>query len=321
MRKFAFKPFKGDKTVPTDDPTESRNPVQKRREQVRRAQRTHRERKETYIASLESEVVRLRAKEARLESKIKTLYAENSILKKGLTQQDVPLPTETEAADETISLTVFQENSITKKGSWRKQISVTQPHKPITNFSQPVSPPSSKSSSRSSTSPTPTPPPTTHLGALDPDIIGMDFVLTLESPCLSHTDISPIPTPHHPRTSSLPTTTGHALTLSACLLHTHPSPPGHRQYSQTPWRAPRSSLSHVLSISSNVPLADGEVTPVQAWEYVRQHAAFSGLEVGRWEMLKEKLVGAVRCYGYGGVIERKVLENVVFEAFVVGRIF
>lgn len=38
-------------------------------------------------------------------------------------------------------------------------------------------------------------------------------------------------------------------------------------------------------------------------------------------MLKEKLVGAVRCYGYGGVIERKVLENVVFEAFVVGRIF
>ncbi|PCH04128.1 Hypothetical protein PENO1_029080 [Penicillium occitanis (nom. inval.)] len=45
----------------------------KRREQVRRAQRTHRERKDQYFKTLESEVLRLRANEANFLKKIQEL--------------------------------------------------------------------------------------------------------------------------------------------------------------------------------------------------------------------------------------------------------
>jgi hypothetical protein len=68
-------------------------------------------------------------------------------------------------------------------------------------------------------------------------------------------------------------------------------------------------------------LQDSEVTPVQAWDYIRRQEQFAGLEAARWEGLKEKLVGFVRCYGFGGVIEKDAFENAVFEAFVVGRVF
>ena len=54
---------------------------------------------------------------------------------------------------------------------------------------------------------------------------------------------------------------------------------------------------------------------------MRQHEGFGGLDFARWEVLKEKLVAAVRCYKFGGVVAKEVLENSVFEAFVVGRVF
>ncbi|KAF2198753.1 hypothetical protein GQ43DRAFT_483033 [Delitschia confertaspora ATCC 74209] len=47
----------------------------KRREQVRKAQRTHRERKEAYIKSLENEVIQLRTNEARILQENRALYA------------------------------------------------------------------------------------------------------------------------------------------------------------------------------------------------------------------------------------------------------
>ncbi len=72
---------------------------------------------------------------------------------------------------------------------------------------------------------------------------------------------------------------------------------------------------------SSIPLQDGEVTPVEAWDYIRQQEQFAGLEVERWGSLKDKLMRYVRCHGFGAVIEREAFENAVFEAFVVGRVF
>ncbi|KAH7122394.1 hypothetical protein B0J11DRAFT_337434 [Dendryphion nanum] len=48
----------------------------KRREQVRRAQKTHRERKETYIKTLEAEVLLLRTNETRISQDNKVLFTE-----------------------------------------------------------------------------------------------------------------------------------------------------------------------------------------------------------------------------------------------------
>jgi hypothetical protein len=53
----------------------------KRREQVRRAQRTHRERKESYIHALESEVLQLRTKSRKVEEQNDALNLEVALLR------------------------------------------------------------------------------------------------------------------------------------------------------------------------------------------------------------------------------------------------
>ena len=80
-------------------------------------------------------------------------------------------------------------------------------------------------------------------------------------------------------------------------------------------------MDRLLALSGSVPLQDSEVTPVQAWDYIRRQEQFAGLEAGRWESLKDRLVIHVQCHGFGGVIERGAFEYAVFEAFVVGRVF
>ncbi|KAI4686955.1 uncharacterized protein J4E84_005326 [Alternaria hordeiaustralica] len=220
------------------------------------------ERRKAYTASLESEVVQLRANEARLSQETKTLYSEVAFLKSLLTQNGIAIPDRSRVglgqqeeganvgSEKRIALTVGQEEN--KKKNRRKQIYVQQvPQQSL------------------------------------------------------HTSAS----------------TGHALTVSACLFHHHPSPPGQRQFSPSTWEVPHASIDQLLALSSYVPLQDGEVTPVQAWDYIRRQEGFAGLEAYRWDGLKEKLVALVRCYGFGGVVEREAFENAVFEAFVVGRVF
>jgi hypothetical protein len=53
--------------------------------------RTHRERKEAYIKSLESEVIQLRANEARILQETKALYSEVSALKRLLEHNGIPI--------------------------------------------------------------------------------------------------------------------------------------------------------------------------------------------------------------------------------------
>jgi hypothetical protein len=96
--------------------------------------RTHRERKESYTASLESEVVQLRANEARLSQEAKTLYSEVTFLKILLAENGIAIPERPEVThggerggniekEKTIALTIGQEN---KRKNRRKQIYVQQ---------------------------------------------------------------------------------------------------------------------------------------------------------------------------------------------------
>ncbi|CAE7199333.1 hypothetical protein P3342_010221 [Pyrenophora teres f. teres] len=298
--KFTFRHFKDDK--------DAQSPGQRRREQVRRAQKTHRDRKEAYSASLESEVTELRALKARLSQDVAILtgiLADNRIpIPRGVLSQESERGVE---KVKMVTLVVAQEEN--KKKSRRRQICVQgMPGDMSFNPSQLITPPGSGPSS---------PQHTNYMGNIDPEVVGMDFVLTLESPCLQHIDVAPSEDPNITSCAS----TGHSLTLSACVFHNHPSQPGQRQNSSTPWEIPQASISTLLALSASIPLAESEVTPVQAWDYVRRQDQFAGLEVARWETLKEKLLGFVRCYGFGGVIPRDVFENAVFEAFVVGRVF
>lgn len=90
---------------------------------------------------------------------------------------------------------------------------------------------------------------------------------------------------------------GHVLTVSAPLLFRAPSiATGPHICTTTPWEAPASGLERLLSLSQGLVL-DGEVTPVQAWNYIRQRVGPQGIEVERLRALTEKLLKEVSCHG------------------------
>ncbi|KFY82755.1 hypothetical protein V498_08474, partial [Pseudogymnoascus sp. VKM F-4517 (FW-2822)] len=118
--------------------------------------------------------------------------------------------------------------------------------------------------------------------------IGVEFVLTLESPCLEHIQGNP----KEPDASS-----GHVLTASAPLLFRAPNvESGSQICTTTPWEAPNAGLEKLLNLSQTLEL-DSEVTPVQAWNYIRRHPRFEGLEIERLRSLTRKLLKQVKCHG------------------------
>lgn len=114
--------------------------------------------------------------------------------------------------------------------------------------------------------------------------IGIDFVLSLEQPCLGHTRgeggiASDVPS-------------GHALTAQAPLLTS--APPALTPSSS--WQIPAVEIDRLLDLSSQLNL-QGEVTPVQAWARLRSHPAFEKLGRDNLEGLKQALMVEVQCYG------------------------
>ncbi|KAH7069564.1 hypothetical protein BKA63DRAFT_545233 [Paraphoma chrysanthemicola] len=371
--KFSFRPYKSGKPSSEDaSPTDTASPQQKRKDQIRRAQKTHRERKEAYVKALEVEVVQLRANEARILQETRTLYATITDLRKRLVENGIQFPSATVEVTSDVacgeerverSITLQIQEMERKKG---KQIGV-QRHAADHNRRRPSRPPivdttadtfhrSSPSNfshrksglkysccitpkspfeiasnvssafqastmSPSTVSPSTAPPSATNfsplashtrVGDLDLSTIGMEFVLRLESPCFPHMFAA-----------TETSTTGHALCVSATALHHHPH---HALIPQTSagestWQVPALSIERLLELSNSVPLQDGELTPVQVWDAVRRHEGLWELETERLERLKERLVKEIKCYGFGGVIDQVVVNDALFEAFVVGRVF
>ncbi|OBT60738.1 hypothetical protein VE03_09823 [Pseudogymnoascus sp. 23342-1-I1] len=307
---------------------------------------THRERKEIYIKSLETEVLQLRTNEANLLQETRSLYGEIDQLKKVLTELGVQLPLEgANAAPVDHESAAFPSNSVVgiRQGSKGPQIHVGhsavdrrrrndgfhlsanppadgiqhvfheengQASDVTSSFQSPSSggvPSSSNAygSAQSVSSPEST-------AGLDMESIGIEFVLTLESPCLGHIQGGP----DDPEAPS-----GHVLTASAPLLFRAPSiATGPHICTTTPWEAPSSGLERLLNLSQGLVL-DGEVTPVQAWNYIRQRLGPQGVEVEKLRELTEKLLKEVSCHGFGAVVEQGTFEGLVFDVLVVGQGF
>ncbi|KFY40027.1 hypothetical protein V494_03693 [Pseudogymnoascus sp. VKM F-4513 (FW-928)] len=342
MKKFSFRSFRPSKGAGEEQgPSSSDKQAvsSKRREQVRRAQRTHRERKEIYIKSLETEVLQLRTNEANLLQETKSLYGEIGQLRSLLTELGVDQPAinahvaaSAAAGNESTAPPTNSVVSI-RQGTKGPQIHVDHSAANTRNFndefhlstnnpvggsqtsgttSQIQSPasggqlssPNAYESGQSVTSPEST-------ADLDMESIGIEFVLTLESPCLDHIQGNP----NEPEAPS-----GHVLTASAPLLYRAPSvAAGPHICTTTPWEAPSSGLERLLNLSQGLVL-DGEVTPVQAWNYIRQRLGPQGIEVEKLRALTEKLMKEVSCHGFGAVVEQGTFEGLVFDTLVVGQL-
>jgi hypothetical protein len=145
-----------------------------------------------------------------------------------------------------------------------------------------------------------------------PSYIFLKTLVSLESPCLDHI------TSADPEVSN-----GHALMVSATILHHNHSPvsDGHHHHTHDHWQMPASGIERLLQLAESMPKKDHELTPVQAWDLLRKHPEFEGLEVERLGVLKSTLVQGIKCYGYGGVIDQGAFDDALFETFVVGRVF
>ncbi|KAJ9301209.1 hypothetical protein DTO271G3_1344 [Paecilomyces variotii] len=311
MKSFQFRQFR----FPSKgDEEEDRNKkTLKRREQVRKAQHTHRERKDAYVKSLEKEVLQLRTNEAELLQKTNSLNAEVTRLQRILAENRIPY--ESHIVED---LTTSVDNDFNPSFS-HSMIILDQPQNGAPHIRVTKGHASSSNEGHSHFGPEkrpdgshpPPPPPKDIPRPRDLDIteVGMDFVLTLEDPCLAHTQGSP-GEPEAP--------TGHALTATASLLFQAPGLHGSGLPSGNAWEAPHEMLDRLLQLSESIPL-EGEVTPIKAWNHIRHLPAFRTIDSKVLGNLTRELSRYVKCYGFGAVIDETIFEDKL-RSFGLGRI-
>ncbi|CAF9927288.1 MAG: hypothetical protein GOMPHAMPRED_004353 [Gomphillus americanus] len=285
----AFRIFKPNSEKQAEDP------VQRRRAQVRRAQRTYQERKNAYAKSLEDALSDSKAREAALCQKTEQLYNLLELLEdqipvhlldqyRHLASSRVPKPPAS-AIDFASETTFSSPNNLTSPGS------VSHHHTP-----KPLPIPKEASvftlqvASDTSVG-------WFHIGDFDESAVGMEFVLFLEKPCLGHIFGDP-GTPH--------LASGHCLTASSQLLtisgnHDTIPTPDPLPISQT---FPKVVLENLLRLASQVNVRsrdnddDWEVTPIQAWDWLRQLAHFRQVEVSSLKRLANEMSRLAKCHGY-----------------------
>jgi hypothetical protein len=90
--------------------------------------------------------------------------------------------------------------------------------------------------------------------------------------------------------------------VSATLLHHNHSPVSdghqHQHHVHDHWQMPASGIERLLQLSESMPKKDHELTPVQAWDLLRNHPEFGALDVERLKVLERTLVQSIKCYGY-----------------------
>ncbi|TAQ83595.1 hypothetical protein B7494_g8088 [Chlorociboria aeruginascens] len=294
---------------------DSKPALTRRQELNRQAQRTHRERKELYIKALEQEVLRLKDNFSTVTRDKELLAEENRQLKQLLAQFGIPW-TGIGGIDE---LTRKVGTAYTSSGS------ISGSYNP---GSQSYSPPPTHSSNSNPQFYGASPPElgnglgrsmTQQLAqpGVDYDQAGIDFVLTLERPCMDHMQFL-VERASAPEGDFC----GHAL-MASCPpdphLENHPEIPfghnlPHSDGAQKTWDLSKGDLANLLDLSKRLDL-DGEITPVMAWGMVLGHPRFSDFTSQDFKKLCNELGGKVRCYGFGAVLEDFEVSDAINNVF------
>ncbi|TVY65761.1 hypothetical protein LSUE1_G007164 [Lachnellula suecica] len=292
---------------------DSKPALTRRQELNRQAQRTHRERKELYIKALEQEVLRLKENFSTVSRNKDSLAEENRQLKALLSQHGIPFTGIAGVED----LALQPSNGYTSSGSISGSYAAG---------SHSYSPsPQSASSNSNGHSLSPTVGMSGMNGrsmaqqqvqpGVDYDQAGIDFVLTLERPCMDHLQFL-VERASEPEGDFC----GHAL-MASCPPVPEPDseiPFGHgpRQNgdAQKTWDLSKSDLSNLLDLSKRLNL-DGEITPVMAWGMVLGHPRFSDLRQEDFQSLSQELRTKIRCYGFGAVLEEFEVRDALANVF------
>lgn len=289
---------------------DSKPALTRRQELNRQAQRTHRERKEMYIKALEQEVLRLKELYASSVSDRDTVVMENKRFRELLIAHGIPL-------EGLQSLPAMRGMPASYNGSSSGSISGSYGQESSAGFSPP---PLRSHDSKPMASASQL--PTQHV---DYDQIGIDFVLTLERPCMGHMQYlvvrshNPDGQPHHhpmerPDDVEYEHMSGHAL-MASCppashIMHSPGEPYGHKMPDmKTP------DLMKLLDLSAQLPL-EGELTPVMAWMMLLRNSRVAEMTAQDFELVKTDLAGKVRCYGFGAVLEEFEVRDALSNLFI-----
>ncbi|EKG11884.1 Basic-leucine zipper (bZIP) transcription factor [Macrophomina phaseolina MS6] len=298
-----FKNYGADKKTRDGQPPKRRGPkpdskpaLTRRQELNRQAQRTHRERKEMYIKCLEQEVGHLKELFSKTARERDAIAEENRRLKELLVAHGV-------AFDPNSPASGFQQMAASSYGGSSRG-SVSGSYHAGTASTGYTSPPPSMPSRPAPGIPMQGIPPQ-HPHAqmqpaqtgLDYDQIGIDFVLTLEKPCMDHMQFLLVRAEDNEADVS-----GHAL-MQTCPPHSHIAEHPEEKYPHKMPDVSQPDLMKLLDLSHRLPTMEGEITPVMAWVAVIQDPRFQELTKEDIEAVKGDLLAKVRCYGFGAVIE------------------
>ncbi|KAM0563868.1 hypothetical protein ACHAPJ_000074 [Fusarium lateritium] len=310
-----YKSLSDKRTTRDGNPPKKRGPkpnskpaLTRRQELNRQAQRTHRERKELYIKALEDEVLRLKEVFSNVSLDRERLADENKRLRDALTQAGLQHSSPHVAGSATSGGPDSANTSSPPLTSQSTAPSVGSPmHLPLAanqgfmpnqqqpGMSQPL-----------------------YRGNPELEQAGIDFVLTLERPCMAHIQYM-VERASEPDGEPC----GHAL-MASCPPEPFPDArpglpfgnthiPLDGEPNQKTWEVPRADLATLLDLSKRIDL-DGEVTPIMSWGMLMSHPRASELEVADFRKLSEELVRKVRCYGFGAVMEefevRDAMDNI-----------
>jgi hypothetical protein len=317
--------------------------------------RTHRDRKATYVKTLEAEVAKLRARDSAHEAELLACRMTIRRLKELIKYHKIPLPLDLasdpnfHSPQATIELLGFPNQTIRAQmpppesyfpGSPLQQ-QQQQPGNILTSadhlsFNPLLHSGSTTSSSdlfsgltiseaptslhapsiysQTASSAPPIPPISSampHPQGLGATQVGVDFVLALEHVCLEH----------HAAHASADDGSGHEMMLMSPIMWHSPAAARPQQHSSaaarqpspatrpaggaptssglpsgTRWSVPAIELEKLLDFSDRLSL-EGEITPVEAWQRIRQHPNFEGMTRDGLESLKQTLLPEVTCYG------------------------
>ncbi|KAL4817765.1 hypothetical protein BDW67DRAFT_159101 [Aspergillus spinulosporus] len=291
-----------------ENANEPTDPGQRRKEQVRRAQQTYRLRKESYVKSLEREILRLRTAQSDLTGETRKLKAEIRLLRQVIEQHGIVLPITPPSLAS--SITSPRQEEYSPRGA-TATLCIDRDHlnnKRLVAFDDTLTHGAGSGPVQTATGGLHL--PDGSFTAQTDVVAAMNFILSLEAPCLDHVRAA-LGTP----SAQTETGHGHALTLTASVF---------RLYGDTPLLPDEDELLHVskqtlerlLELSVQVTTAE-ELTPTQVWAFLHQSPAFADPETRQGKIMDvaQELARYMKCHGYGAVIPREVVTRVVSQVF------
>ncbi|KAI4148879.1 MAG: hypothetical protein LQ340_004893 [Diploschistes diacapsis] len=306
---------------------DSKPALTRRQELNRQAQRTHRERKETYIKSLEEQCMQLKEVYEESFQEKQAVLEENKKLKELLRMNGIQYSSREQSATGGYPTHPNSTSSTSRSasaygyGGWDQQrfspsgVQGSLGNSPSVGASgyysdqgTGISQPSLLDShgglqGQSQQQPSAGPAASTQNPILGDFQLGVDFVLALEATCMDHLQYMCVRSNQDPEQPP----SGHALMMSCppySHIDNHPEVP----YPHKTLSLPGSELMRLFQLSQNLPL-EGEITPVMALGMIFNHPRFGELTVQDFNAIKVELRMKTRCYGFGAVLEEFELQD------------